>query len=662
MKTFYCACCQRFIGLLPILSLLLIANVSNAKVKLPQLFSSNMVLQCEEHIRIWGWADKKEEFDLVFNGTTTGVKADRKGRWQVELDSLPPGGPYNLLIYGQDTIELTNIFSGDVWLCSGQSNMEWPMHQTNNAQEEIELARYPRIRLFTVDKKVSTVPLDSCEAEGWMVCTPESVKNFSAVAYFFGRKLNEDLDRPIGLIHSSWGGTNVETWTSAESIEKLEGFEGVSKELQEYDEAKMIAKQREQLESVTGPLPDEDLGLIDGKVLWASDSMDYDLWQEMELPQLWESAGLINLDGLVWYQKTFVIEPGDKLDEVEIHLGPIDDSDITYLNGAKIGQTEQKYNEPRIYTLEPNALKIGENSIVIRVEDTGGGGGIYGDADAMFVKLKDKKIALSGSWRYKVGKASFASATGPNSMPALLYNAMIHPLIRFKIKGAIWYQGESNAGRAYQYRTTFPNMIRNWREQWNLGDFPFLYVQLANYMASTDNPNAQSEWAELREAQSMTLTLPNTGMATAIDIGEADDIHPRNKQDVGRRLALGALKIAYQRDLVHSGPTFRDLEIDDSKAIVSFDHMESGVYLKNRYGYINGFAIAGEDQVFHWAKAELIAGKVIVSSEEVKDPVAVRYGWANNPADLNLYNMEGLPAVPFRTDDWPGITIDAKYR
>jgi sialate O-acetylesterase len=395
-------------------------HVSNAAVKLPSMFTSNMVLQCEEPIRIWGWADKKEHFDLVFNGTTTRVIADRRGHWQLELDPLPPGGPYNMLLYGQDTIELTNVLLGDVWICSGQSNMEWPMHQTKNAMEEIDRSTNPRIRLFTVEKKISTKPLEDCDAEGWQVCGPESVKNFSAVAYFFGRKLNEDLDRPIGLIHSSWGGTNVETWTSAKSIEKLEGFKGVSKELKEYDEGQMIARQREKLESVTGPLPDVDAGLINGKALWAMDSMDYTSWKGMDLPQLWETAGLTNLDGIVWYHKEFELDPADNLDNVEIHLGPIDDSDITYINGIEIGQTIQRYNESRIYNLPASTLKIGKNSLVIRVEDTGGGGGIHGEPEAMFVSLNGKKISLSGTWKYKVGKASFVSATSPNAMPALL--------------------------------------------------------------------------------------------------------------------------------------------------------------------------------------------------------------------------------------------------
>ena len=644
---------------------LLIFSVSSlqilADVKLPSTFSSNMVLQRDIPIKVWGWADKKEKIAIIFHGDTINLKADKKGKWNVELDALPAGGPFEMVINGNNEVTLSNILIGDVWVCSGQSNMEWPLHSTNNAEEEISNARYPRIRLFTVQKKTSTKPLEDCESEGWMVCSAESVQGFSAVGYFFGRKLSQDLDIPIGLIHTSWGGTNVETWTSAQSIEQIEGFEGVSKELEEYDEETMVANQREKLEAITGPLPDEDQGMVDSVTFWASEKTKYESWDEMDIPQLWESAGLPNLDGIVWFQKEFELERADLLSEVEIHLGPIDDSDITFLNGNQIGITTQKYNEHRVYVPAQEMLKVGKNLLVVRVEDTGGGGGIYGKAEDMYVKLKNKKIALSGSWKYKIGKGDFSVTIAPNSMPALLYNAMIYPLIPYGIKGAIWYQGESNAGRAYQYRTTFPNMITNWREQWGQGDFPFFFVQLANFMEPVEKPE-ESAWAELREAQSLTLSLPNTGMATIIDIGEANDIHPRNKQDVGRRLALSALKVTYNQDIVDSGPTFKEMKIDGNKAIVSFEDIGSGFYLKNKYGYVNGFTIAGQDKVFYWAQAKISGNKIIISSDRVPHPVAVRYGWANNPDDLNLYNLEGLPTVPFRTDDWPGITINETYQ
>lgn len=640
---------------------LLTSFFSYAEVKLPSVFSDNMVLQRDIPIKIWGWADKKERVTIAFLGDTITVKADKKGNWHAEMKSTSAGGPYELLIKGENEIVLSNILVGDVWICSGQSNMEWPLSVTNTGEEAIAQSTNPLIRLFTVQKKTSTKPLDDCESTGWMICNQESVASFSAVGYFFGRKLNEDLDVPIGLLHTSWGGTNVETWTSAAAIEQVPGFEGISNELENFDEEKIRNDMREKVEAITGPLPDEDQGMDGDKPIWAQKDTDYSSWNEMEIPSLWENAGLTGLDGIIWFQKEIVLEAQDILNDIEIHLGPIDDSDITYFNGVKIGETIQKYNEARIYTVEKSLLKKGKNSIVVRVEDTGGGGGIYGTSDRLFASLPNKKISLAGSWKYKIGKGDFSFSIGPNSMPSLLFNAMIHPLVPYGIKGAIWYQGESNAGRAYEYRTLFPTMISNWRNTWGQGDFPFLFVQLANFMQPQEEPG-ESTWAELREAQTMTLSLPNTGMATIIDIGEADDIHPRNKSDVGKRLAMSALNVAYGKNVVASGPTYKEMRIEGNKVILSFDNLGSGFYLKDRYGYVKGFAMAGEDKVFHWAKAEISGDKIVLSCSDVEKPFAVRYGWADNPDDLNLYNLEGLPVVPFRTDDWPGITKGNTYR
>ena len=652
---------KHFFACLILIAFLTLQNgLVQAEVKLPKVFSNNMVLQRDIPIKLWGWADKKEKITVILHDDTLSVKVDRKGKWMAELPAREAGGPYELIISGENEIKLSNILFGDVWVCSGQSNMEWPMHSTNNAEEEIANATHPRIRLIAVEKKVSTKPLEDCESAGWVVCGPETVTNFSAVGYYFGRKLHDDLDVPIGLIHTSWGGTNVETWTSAPSIEKIEGFEGIAEELKSFDQEKIIAEQRAKLESITGPLPDQDEGMDGDQALWASEKTNYSSWKEMELPGLWETK-LTNLDGIVWFEKEFELERMDLVGDVTIHLGKIDDSDITFLNGTEIGRTIQKYNESRVYLAPKKLLNIGKNTIVVRVEDTGGGGGIYGDPDDLYVKVENKKISLAGSWKYKIGRGDFSASISPNSMPSLLYNAMIHPIIPYGIKGAIWYQGESNAGRAYQYRTTFPNMITNWRQDWGLGDFPFFFVQLANYMAPVDEP-AESAWAELREAQAMTLSLPNTGMATIIDIGAADDIHPRNKLDVGRRLALNALNKTYGKEVVFSGPTFKEMKVQGNRVTITYDNLGSGFYLKDKYGYVNGFSVAGKDRKFHWAKAYITGETVEVSCDKVAKPVAVRYGWANNPEDLNLFNMEGLPAVPFRTDDWPGVTIDQGYR
>jgi sialate O-acetylesterase len=331
------------------------------------------------------------------------------------------------------------------------------------------------------------------------------------------------------------------------------------------------------------------------------------------------------------------------------------------VNGVEVGETLNQYNEARNYKLSGGVLRAGENTVAIRVEDTGGGGGLWGEPEELFLETGAGRLPLAGEWLFRVSSEGFKvnvqQALHPNSKPTLLYNGMIHPLLNYAVLGAIWYQGEANASRAYRYRTRFPNMIRDWRNKWNNPDMGFYFVQLANFMQPRPQPG-DSEWAELREAQLMTLSLPKTGMAVAIDIGEADDIHPRNKQDVGKRLALAALRDTYGKDVVFSGPVFRSMEMDGSKAILEFDPMGSGLMVKDKYGYVKGFAMAGEDRVFHWAKGKRDGNRIILGAEEVEAPVAVRYGWADNPDDVNLYNQEGLPASPFRTDDWPGITAN----
>ncbi len=304
-------------------------------------------------------------------------------------------------------------------------------------------------------------------------------------------------------------------------------------------------------------------------------------------------------------------------------------------------------------------MKPGINIITVRVEDTGGGGGLYGKPDQMKIVSGDFKLSLAGQWKFRFSssdvKVDLTSFIGPNSYPTLLFNGMIHPFLKYPVKGAIWYQGESNAGRAHQYRTIFPLLINDWRTKWNNPEMPFMFVQLANYMKPPVEPG-ESEWAELREAQLMTLKLPKTGMAVIIDIGEANDIHPKNKQDVGKRLALAALKIAYGKDIVHSGPVYKSMAVSGNKVTIDFDYIGSGLKCYDRYGYLKGFSVAGNDRKFYWAKAYIENNKVGVYSDKVNNPIAVRYGWADNPDDVNLYNNEGLPASPFRTDDWPGIT------
>jgi sialate O-acetylesterase len=405
-------------------------------------------------------------------------------------------------------------------------------------------------------------------------------------------------------------------------------------------------------------LQTKDLGR---KEKWEKPETDFTKWKEMKVPAKWEGPELGSFDGVVWFRKEFELNKEEAAAGITLNLGPIDNSDETFVNGFKVGQTDDEYAKNRVYVVEANYLKAGINSIVVRVTDLGGGGGIWGKPESFGYEVAGNQKSLAGNWQYRIGTETLSpKAPGPNTYPTLLFNGMVNALIPYAIQGVAWYQGENNASRAHQYQTLFPALIADWRKHWNQGDFSFLYVQLANYKLAKALPD-ESDWAELREAQTMTLSnTPATGMALAIDLGEAIDIHPKNKQDVGYRLSLAARKVAYGQDLVYSGPTYDAKKIENGKITVSFKNHGSGLITKDKYNYVKGFAIAGDDKKFYWAKALIDGSKVTVYSDKVPNPVAVRYAWADNPDDANLYNKENLPAVPFRTDSWDGVTKDKK--
>lgn len=620
-----------------------------ADVTLPKIFSSNMVLQRGRAIKIWGWAAKGEPVTVTFNGKKAKAKADANGNWTVSLPAMTHGGPYVLTVAGKSkTITLDNVLIGDVWLGSGQSNMEWIIKHTNNADKEIAEGNYPKIRLFTVTKALSYVPFTDLKGDQWLECNSQNVGDFSAVAYFFGRKLHKELDVPIGLINSSWGGTNIQTWISWDVMKQKPAYKNTNiSELQ----AK-ASKQEEALKKYQEALKNEQ----GDREKWYDPSTPLESWKKIEQPKMWEASAIGNVDGIIWFRKEFEVPASMVGKAATISLGAIDDNDQTYINGKLVGQTAQ-YNKARVYSIDASLLKAGKNVVVIKEVDTGGGGGMSGTADELFIEADGKKISLAGEWlhRSSVNTADFGMIDiGPNSFPSQLYNAMIAPFISYGIKGVIWYQGESNTWQAQQYRTLFADLINDWRNKWGY-ELPFYWVQLANFMEPAANPG-DSDWAELRESQSMTLALPQTGQAVIIDIGEEKDIHPRNKQDVGLRLALAALKTTYGKDIVYSGPTYQSMKIDGNKIIISFTNTGSGLITKDKYGYVKGFAIAGADKKFVWAKAHIEGNTVVVYSDQVSNPVAVRYAWGNNPDDASLYNKEMLPASPFRTDTWPGIT------
>ncbi len=631
---------------------ILFASTLQAEVKLPHIFSDNMMLQRDKTSKVWGWADKNEKIKVAIWGQTKSTKADKSGYWYVNLDPIAYGGPYQMKIEGaKNSITLSNILVGDIWLCSGQSNMEMPVNggwgKVYNSEKEVKEANYPSIRVFNVVKAMSMTPNADFDGK-WQVCSPETAGDFSAVAYFFARKLNQELNIPIGIINSSWGGTDIETWISGDSFGKLpNNFKERYPDTKNVDLTKFAQENATKKQSYLTALAN-DPGI---KGEWFKPSTtNATPWKKMQVPQEWGQTELASIDGIVWFRYNVTLPQSVVGKTATIHLGLVDDDDVSWINGLKVGETVG-CGIPRIYDIKKDVLKSGTNTITVKIVDTGGGGGLMGIPADLYIEVDGTKYPLAGEWDYKpsVTNKEFDYVDfSPNSFPTLLYNAMINPITSLSIKGAIWYQGENNANAAYNYRTLFPTLINDWRAKWG-SEFPFYWVQLANFMAKDIQPE-KSTWAELREAQNMTLSLPKTGQAVITDIGDAFDIHPRNKQDVGLRLALIALNKDYgKQDIIYSGPTFKRMEMSGNKAIVYFDNIGKGLSVKNKYGYIEGFAIAGADNKFVWAKASLDGDKVIIENSTIANPVAVRYSWSNNP-DVNLFNSEGLPAVPFRTD------------
>lgn len=670
------------------LSVLLLSNVciSNAAVplKLPPIFGDNMVLQQGQSNPIWGWTEPGTKLSVLMYKNASkkpfyrsSIQADKTGYWQTILPKQDAGGPFsiNIIILGgkENSIKtIKNVMVGEVWVCSGQSNMEMSVSagwgKVLNYEQETATATNPNIRLITVPHKVAFSPQSDFESKGWIECNPESVAAFSATAYFFGRNLYQDLKVPIGLIHSSWGGTRVEPWTSKESMLQFSEYTKQLQIMQSIPSDPEVAKQEYEtkLANWKQELFDKDSGFKNGVPVWVNPDLDTNDWKPMQLPQLWEDAGLLKFDGAIWFRKEVTIPESWIGKELTLYLGALDDWDITWFNRTKVGNTDF-YNIPRKYTIPGELVKSGKNVITVRVIDTGGAGGFSGKPDQLQLTLANpdqeiNPIPLSGIWQYKIGFDLDALSPRPldPTQPyyaTTLYNGMIAPLVPYGIRGVIWYQGESNAGDAYKYRTLFPAMIKDWRTKWHQPEMPFLFVQLANYMATKPEP-ADDSWAELREAQSMALSLPKTGMAVAIDIGDGANIHPKNKQEVGRRLALAARGMVYNEHLVYSEPIYQSYQIEGNKIRIKFKDTGRDLITKD-HPELKGFAIAGQDKKFYWANAIIDGKTVLVSSDMVPNPVAVRYAWAANPI-CNLYNQEGLPTSPFRTDSWPGITEPKK--
>ncbi|MBO4730196.1 MAG: 9-O-acetylesterase [Bacteroidaceae bacterium] len=688
-------------SLLSIISSLTLAV--SASVVLPGWMTSNMVLQQQTVVHLKATAKKGATVKITasWDNLTTKVQADKQtGAFDFDLRVPRAGGPYTLTFDDGQPLVLSNVMAGEVWFCSGQSNMQMPLHSNwasvQNWEQEVANANHPMVRLFQVDRVVAHTPQTEVpygHTKGWAVSAPDMAEGFSAAAYFFAREVSDKLGVAVGVVNSSWGGTPAESWVSHDKLRGVTGFEDYLKRIEatDYDDAKLEQVFQEEHAAWQKRVFGDDKGLVDadyGRAVWAAVDFDDSQWQRMSQPARWSKTELTNWDGLVWFRRTIDIPADWAGKDLKLSLGEVDDSDVTYWNGEFVGATDG-WNKKRLYTIPGRLVKAGRNVVTVRVYDASGEGGISGQAETLKVQNGAAELSLAGEWSYQKSMSANEIRSnreeeprGPGDpwFPSNLYNSMVSPFLDMPIRGFLWYQGCSNVGRATQYESLFETLILDWQERFNRnakvtpypkpspqqgerrrGFFgmqdskvlPFYFVQIANYLARKD-VQPESEWAALREAQRKALQLDGVGMAVNIDIGEANDIHPRNKQEVGRRLALLALNRTYGKELPCAAPEFYQMRVEGGRALLSFRPVWGSDALEDNDD-IKGFIMAGPDHKWHVAKAhtegERFMSRIVVECPEVSYPIAVRYAWADNP-ECNLKTKSGLPVGPFRTDDW----------
>ena len=641
--------------------LILYSTESLAQIQLPRIFQDGMVIQRGKNIPIWGWASPKEKIKVSLNGKSTTAVASSDGSWIAEIPKMKAGGPYSLKVSGEETIIIDNVLIGDLWLCSGQSNMvhQLDIHDVSYA-DDIKSANYPQIRHFKIPTTPSlSGPKEDLTGGEWQIAIGKEVRPFSAVAYFFARKIYDKYKIPIGLVNASVGGTPIEAWINEAGYEEFPEILKIIE--QNKDTAYVNAHTGNRFSGSGGTTEPSDKGLT-GPIKWYEVAYQPKNWRRMNIPGYWEDQGIRDLNGVVWFRKEIHIPASMVGKDARLFMGRIINADEVYVNGKQVGKTTYQYPQRR-YDIPKDVLKKGKNVFVIRVTNRFGKGGFVPDKPYYIFTEKDT-VNLKGYWTYKVGEVfkpwnpdavkktsdePRQRQINPQNEPTALFNGMVAPITKMPVAGVLWYQGESNAGRPEEYKQLMDALIDGWREIYKDSQLPFIYAQLPNFMDVNYSPE-DSNWAELREAQLAAWNDEYAAMTVNIDLGEWNDIHPDNKKDVGERMALAALHIKYEEDdLVYSGPIYKNHEIKEGKFYISFDHIGSG--LDSIDGEpLSNFAIAGEDKKFVWANAKIEHNKVIVWHEDVRNPKYVRYAWADNPDNPNLYNQEGLPASPFRTD------------
>lgn len=644
---------------------LLFLSVSNltsfAQLKLARLFSDHVVLQRQKPIPVWGWANPGDNVKVALFNQIQTIQADANGKWVVKFSAMEAGGPYSMQVStNTNKIEVKDILIGEVWLLSGQSNMEWTVKQAKNFKEEQKDANYPQIRHFFVDHEVTIQPQADLKSGNWQISSAQTVGDFSAIGFFFARELHQKLNIPIGLLHASWGGSQIEGWISKEAMLTNDELKNYANNLpNNWAEADSFHDK-----NVRKKLFGSDFqpSIADEKK-YTEPNYDFSKWLGTGSPLgQWDWKGIWAFRGKGYMARTIEISDEMSKQETILGLGVQDSFNEIYINGNMVAAGVFKGN--RKITIPSNSWKTGKNQLIVkfgsRLDPLWYGLGLEGTNEDLYVSSSSERINIANDWKLM---PSFAEkheyVHSSNNIGTTIFNGMIAPLIPFSIRGTLWYQGESNASRAYQYRQSFPLMINDWRKQWG-EDFSFYFVQLSSFGANQDS-NQGSNWAELREAQVMTLNLPKTGMAVTIDVGNENDIHPTNKQDVAKRLAAIALKNDYLKDVIPSGPLYQSVKFEKDKAIVTFKFTGNGLNAKDKYGYLKGFEIAGKDNIFYYTKAEIFGDKVIVTHPKGQKAVAVRYAWSDAPIDANLFNNIGFPASPFRTDDWKSVTIGQKF-